>query len=271
VIDRKDPVYFITDSDWTAEVTVQMNNNNDSRNYDTLTDMPVIAAVMVEAPQNPANATAIEVDGLWYQPIGVMPSSKAKSVSGAALTEEIRKAASKEQGRHLVTANGLPNGQPLITHVYGVNYMTAHHPDASGQTQRQNTEENNSDIIDDVLRSLPRASEDRLRAMSKEEMLTDPEYQEARSKFLDGLQWNGEDSGIYENQLTFTPENYRQGETGNPMIVFTRPMAETTSRNGNETLPEVLARESLDRVVTFIVGLKDSLMKSSDHYSNICP
>lgn len=251
VIDRKDPVYFITDSDWTAEVTVQMNNNNDSRNYDTLTDMPIVAAVRVEAPQNPANATAIEVGGLWYQPIGVMPGSKAKSVSGAALTEEIRKVASKEQGRHLVTANGLPNGQPLITHVYGVNYMTAHHPDASGQTQRQNTEENNSDIIDDVLRSLPRASEDRLRTMSKEEMLADPEYQEARSKFLDGLQWNGEGSGTYENQLTFTPENYRQGETGNPMIVFTRPMAETTSRNGNETLSEVLASESLDRVVTF--------------------
>ena len=250
VIDRKDPVYFITDSEWTAEVTTQMNNS-DGRNYDTLTDMPVVAAVRVETPQDTANTTAIEAGGLWYQPIGVMPSSKAKSVSGAALTEEIRKAASKEQGRHLVTANGLPNGQPLITHVYGINYLTAHHPDASGQTQRQNTEDNNSDIIDDVLRSLPRASEDRLRAMSKEEMLADPEYQEARSKFLNGLQWNSEGSGIYENQLTFTPENYRQGETGNPMIVFTRPMAETTSRNGNETLSEVLANKSLDRVVTF--------------------
>lgn len=250
VIDRKDPVYFITDSDWTAEVTMQMNNG-EGRNYDTLTDMPVVAAVRVEAPQNPANTTAIEVDGLWYQPIGIMPSSKAKSVSGAALTEEIRKVASKEQGRHLITANGMPNGQPLITHVYGVNYLTAHHPDASNPAQRENNEENNSDIIDAVLRSLPKASEDRLRAMSKQEMLADPEYQEARSKFLDGLQWNGEGSGTYENQLTFTPENYRQGETGNPMIVFTRPMAETTSRNGEETLPEVLANEPLDQVVGF--------------------
>ena len=250
VIDRKDPVYFITDSDWTAEVTMQMNNG-EGRNYDTLTDMPVVAAVRVEAPQNPANSTAIEVDGLWYQPIGVMPSSKSTSIQGAAMTEEIRKVASKEQGRHLVTANGLPNGQPLITHVYGVNYLTAHHPDASSQTPRENNEENNSDIIDAVLRSLSRASEDRLRAMSKQEMLSDPEYQEARSKFLDGLQWNGEGSGTYENQLTFISDNYRQGETGNPMIVFTRPMAETTSRNSDQTLPEVLANGTPDQVVTF--------------------
>ena len=100
--------------------TMQMNNSQDSRNYDPLTDMPVVAAVRVEAPQNPVSSTAIEVDGLWYQPIGVMPSSKSKSIQGSAMTEEIRKVASKEQGRHLVTANGLPNGQPLITHVYGV-------------------------------------------------------------------------------------------------------------------------------------------------------
>lgn len=251
VIDRKDPIYFITDSNWTAEVTMQMNNSQEGRNYDTLTDMPIVAAVRVEAPQNPASTTAIEINGQWYQPIGVMPSSKAKSVNGAAMTEEIRKVASKEQGRHLVTANGLPNGQPLITHVYGVNYLTAHHPDASGQVKRDNGQDNNTDIIDDVLKSLPRASEDRLRGMSKQEMLVDPEYQEARSKFLDGLQWNGEGSGTYENQLTFTPENYRQGETGNPMLVFTRPMAETTNRNGNQTLPEVLASDNLDQVVTF--------------------
>lgn len=249
-IDRKEPIYFITDSEWTREVTTQMNAGG-NRNYDTLTDMPIVAAVKVETPQNPANTTAVEVNGQWYQPIGVMPSSKAKSVSGAAMTEEIRKVASKEQGRHLVTANGLPNGSPLITHVYGVNYLTAHHPDASTQGNRENTPENNTDIIDGVLKTLPRDSEDRLRAMSKQEMLADPEYQEARSKFLDGLQWNGEGSGTYENQLTFTPENYRQGEMGNPMIVFTRPMAETIGRNGEQTLPEVLANGTLEQVVNF--------------------
>lgn len=250
-IDRKEPVYFITDSEWTANVTTQMNNSQDSRKYDTLTDMPIVAAVKVDAPQNPSNTTAIEVNGQWYQPIGIMPSSKSKSVQGSAMTEEIRKVASKEQGRHLVTANGLPNGSPLITHVYGVNYLTMHHPDASGQTRRQNAEENNTDVIEDVINTLPRDLQDRLRGMSKQDMLNDPEYQEARSKFLNGLDWNGEGTGAYENQLTFTPENRREGESGNPMIVFTRPMAETTARNSDQTLPEVLANGTPDQVVTF--------------------
>ena len=251
VIDRKEPVYFITDSEWTADVTTQMNNSQNGRKYDTLTDMPIVAAVKVDAPQDPAKTTAIEVNSQWYQPIGVMPSSKSKSIQGAAMTEEIRKVASKEQGRHLVTANGLPNGSPLITNVYGVNYLTMHHPDVSGQTRRQNAEENNTDVIEDVIDTLPRDSQDRLRALPKQDMLNDPEYQEARSKFLNGLDWNGEGTGAYENQLTFTPENRRQGETGNPMIVFTRPMAETTSRNSDQTLPEVLANGTPDQVVTF--------------------
>ena len=250
-IDRKTPVYFITDSEWTAEVTGQMNNTQDGRKYDTLTDMPIIAAVRVDTPQNPAKTTAIEINGQWYQPIGVMPGSKSKSIQGAARTLDIRKLASKEQGRHLVTANGLPNGNPLITHVYGANYLTMHSPDASGQTKRQNTEDNNSDVIDDVINTLPRDSQDRLRALPKQDMLNDPEYQDARSKFLNGLNWNGEGTGVYENQLTFTPENGRDGETGNPMLVFTRPMAETTARNSANTLPEVLTHGTLDQIVTF--------------------
>ena len=250
-IDRKEPIYFITDSEWTAEVTTQMNNSQENRNYDTLTDMPIVAAVKVETPKNPAQTTAIEIDGQWYQPIGIMPSSKSKSAQGAAMTEEIRRVASKEQGRHLVTANSLPNGNPLITHVYGANYLTAHHPDAASQTNRNNAEDNNTDVIEDILDTLPRNSQDRLRKLSKQDMLNDSEYQEARSKFLDGLSWNGEGTGVYENQITFTPENHRDGEQGSPMLVFTRPMAETKARNSEQTLPEILANGTPDQVVTF--------------------
>lgn len=250
-IDRKEPIYFITDSEWTADVTTQMNNTQGGRNYNTLIDMPIIAAVRVETPSNPYATTAVEINGLWYQPIGVMPSSASTSVQGAAMTEEIRKVASKEQGRHLVTANGLPNGTPLITHVYGVNYLTMHHPDASGQTRRQNAEENNTNVIDGVINTLSKDSQDRLRAMPKQEMLNDPEYQEARSKFLNGLEWNGEGAGIYENQISYTPDNRREGETGNPMLVFSRPMSETIARDSEQTLPEVLENETTDQVVTF--------------------
>lgn len=244
IIERDTPVYFITDSDWTAEVTRQMTPtaemlsiNPNTRKYDTLTDMPIVAAVRVEAPANPATTTAIEVGSLWYQPIGVMPSTKAKS-GGAEMTEAIRKNASKEQGRHLVTADGMPNGKPLTTRVFGKNYLTAHHPDAVGDTNRQNTVDTNSEVQDAILRTLTRDSEDRLRALSKEEMLNDPEYRDARNKFLNGLGWGTNKS--YPDNIAYTPNNRRDGETGNPMLVFVTDMAETKGRTTDMLLPEVL-------------------------------
>ena len=257
-IGLKDSVYFITDSEWTAEVINQMNNGLNGKSYNTRKHMPIVAAVRVETPQNPANSTAIEVNGLWYQPICIMPSSDANinTSPGAFMTEEIRKRASQEQGRHLVTADGMPNGKPLITHVHGVNYRRAHHRDATSQTKRNNTPEENSEvlelIIEDYVTTLyGQAEVDRMRALSKEELLNDKVYQEVRSKFIDGVQWNGEGSGQYENQLTFTPKNYRDNEEGSPMLLFTKSMAKTTSRNGNETLPEVLANGVLDQIVGF--------------------
>lgn len=255
IIDRNTPVFFITDSDWTAEVTRQMTPsaevqsiNPNHRKYDTLTDMPVVAAVRVDTPINPATTTALEVGGLWYQPIGVMPSTKAKS-SGAERTIDIRQRASKEQGRHLVTEDGMSNGNPLTTRVYGANYLTAHHPDAASDTNRNNTVENNTDVQEDILKTLPRESEDRLRAMSREEMLNDPEYQEARNKFLNGLGWGTNPS--YPDNLAYTSDNRRQGETGNPMLVFTIPMTETKGRTDSRTLPEVLENGTGEEVRTF--------------------
>ncbi len=255
IIDRNTPVFFITDSDWTAEVTRQMTPsaevqsiNPNHRKYDTLTDMPVVAAVRVDTPINPATTTAIEVNGLWYQPIGIMPSTKAKS-SGAERTIDIRQKASKEQGRHLVTEDGMPNSNPLTTRVYGANYLTAHHPDAANDTNRQNTVENNTDVQEDILKTLPRESEDRLRAMPREEMLNDSEYQEARNKFLNGLGWGT--SPNYPDNLAYTSDNRRQGETGNPMLVFTIPMAETKGRTDSRTLPEVLENGTGEEVRTF--------------------
>lgn len=252
IIDRDTPVYFITDAEWTAEVTRQMQAtpetlsiNPNHRTYDTLTDMPIVAAVRVDTPQNPQTTTAIEVGGLWYQPIGIMPSTKAMS-SGAGLTGTIRKKASKEQGRHLVTVDGTPNGSPLTTRVFGANYLTAHHPDASAQRQRENNKTNNVDIIDAILHTLPSASESRLRALSREELLADPAYQEARSKFLDGLVWQ---EGT--NQLAYVPDNKRAGEKGNHILVFTKPMAESVGRATGKPLLEVLRDGTAEEVVNF--------------------
>ena len=262
-LERDEPIYFITDSSWSAETMASLSK------YDTLTNMPLVIAVRVETPQDTNKTTAIEVNGLWYQPIGIMPSSNSK-VSGAENTAEIRKLASKEQGIHLVTQDGLPNGAPLVARLKGVNYLREHKEEQSSQTRRSNSVENNSDVFNKILETLPLKSQERLRGLSKEELLNDDEYQEARSKFLNGLQWNGEGTGRYENQITFTPENHKLGEKGSPMLVFDKPMEETTARNSDKTLPEVLENGSFDDVVSFnsrIDKLYKQVIRPLFHYS----
>ena len=248
VIDQKEPIYFITDSEWTAEVTRQMTPTSDNpsqRKYDTLTDMPIVAAIKVDEPTNKTTTTAIEVNGQWYQPIGIMPSTKARN-SGAALTGAMRKLASKEQGIHLITADGMPNGHPLTSRVFGANYLTAHHPDDKN-VKRENTQENNTDILEDILQTVSNAEYVRLTSMPRDKMLEDEEYKKARNEFLNGLSWDTE-----KNTLVYTPNRMRPNGTASPMWVYEKPMATTTDRaTGQNTLESVLQNGSNDDVVNF--------------------
>lgn len=237
-------IYFITDSDWTAEVTTQMNEG-DGRDYDTLTDMPIVAAVKVKTPSNPNTTTAIEIDRDWYQPIAVMPSTKAKS-SGALHTKLLRTLASKEQGRHLITADGMPNGSPLITHVYGRNYITANSPDDTTM-KRENTKENNTDVSEDLFQFISRDEEVRLKSLPRKEMLNDPVYREARNKFLNGLSWDDK-----LNLPVYTADRLRGNGSASPMQIFRKDLAETKDRDtATKTLEEVLREGSLDDLIRF--------------------
>lgn len=248
IIDQKEPIYFITDSEWTAEVTRQMTPTSDNpsqRKYDTLTDMPIVAAIKVDEPTNKTTTTAIEVNGQWYQPIGIMPSTKARN-SGAALTGAMRRLASKEQGRHLITADGMPNGHPLTSRVFGANYLTAHHPDDKN-VKRENTQENNTDVLEDILQTVSNAEYIRLTSMPRDKMLEDEEYKKARNEFLNGLSWDTE-----KNTLVYTPNRMRPNGTASPMWVYEKPMATTTDRaTGQNTLESVLQNGSNDDVVNF--------------------
>lgn len=245
VIGLNESVYFITDSDWTGAVTTQMNDGND-RNYDTLTNMPIVAAIKVDAPTDVNNTTAIEVNGQWYQPIGVMPSSD-RNTSGAAYTKFIRHLASKEQGRYLVTTDELPNGNPLVTHVFGKNYRLAHHPDDKNQ-KRINSKENNKDVFNNLFQFMPSIAEaDRVRALPREKMFDDPVYQDARNEFLNGLSWNEN-----TNQPEYTPDRMRDNGTASPIRVFRKAMADTTDRaTGKKKLSDVLRDGSNEDVVNF--------------------
>lgn len=253
------PVYFITNSEWTAEVTSEMNDNKESRDYNRDADMPLVAAVEVETPKNLDTTTAIQVGGKWYQPIGVMPGGNSTSVNGAARTTDIRSRASQEQGIHLVTENGMPNGKPLVTKVAGKNYIDAHHPDDT-QNKRENNQDNNHDLMGAIVQTLPPSSIVRLSSLSHEELIKDPEYQEAREKFLNRISWGDGFTGSLSSlngQPLYTPDDLKHNEgkssdkSAQPMILFRRPMAETTARNSDQTLREVLENGSLDDIVSF--------------------
>lgn len=257
------PVYFISDSEWTAEVTRQMEdakkNDPNKKGYDTLTNMPLVAAIEVAAPKNPDTTTAIQVGNKWYQPIGVMPSKDSK-VSGAGRTYDIRKLASKEEGTHLVTVDGMPNGKPLVTKVAGKNYIKAHHPDSVDQNKRVNVPSNNSDLISTILYTLPLESIQRLQGMSKKDMLADDEYIKARAAFLSRLSWGTDYTGSQEvlnSKLLYTPDDLKHNEgrandeSASPMLVFTKPMAETQARESDKSLIDVVRENDRDALINF--------------------
>ena len=259
VFSRDTPVYFITNSEWTSEVTAQMKR--DGKTYDTLSDMPLVIAVEVEQPEHTDNTTAIQIGNKWYQPIGVMPGVHSKSVSGAERTFHIRKLASKEQGVHLVTEDGLPNSNPLTSRVKGNNYMDAFHPDASSNTRNKNNKNSNTDIISDIIKTLDYKTAERLAALSKEEVLSDPDYQKARAEFIKRLSWGSSYEGgeaILNDQILHTPDNLKNNEPGKsnnidarPTIVNTKDMSETAARKSDKLLPEVVESGTADEVVAF--------------------
>ena len=250
--DNDTPVYFITNSEWTAEVTNQMQSSG--RKYDTLTNMPIVAAIRVEEPKNPANTTAIEVDGLWYQPIGVMPSTNAKA-SGAISTGKLRSLASQQQGIHLITANGIAGSKPLASRVFAVK---GHHRDHT-LDKRHNTKENNNGVYDIILDDSSRELWEKTQSSERKDILDDPEYMNARSSFLEKLTLEEDFGGTSSphTAIVYTPRSMKKGkdgkeEPGSQIEIFTKPMSETTDRDtGTRTLTEVLTDGSAEEIVNF--------------------
>lgn len=250
--DNDTPVYFITNSEWTAEVTNQMQSSD--KKYDTLTNMPIVAAIRVEEPKNPANTTAIEVDGLWYQPIGIMPSKNAR-VSGAVSTGKLRSLASQQQGIHLITANGIAGSKPLASRVFAVK---GHHRDHT-LDKRHNTKENNNGVYDIILDDSSRELWEKTQNSERKDILDDPEYMQARSSFLEKLTLEEDFGGTSSphTAIVYTPRSMKKGkdgkeEPGSQIEIFTKPMSETTDRDtGTRTLTEVLTDGSAEEIVNF--------------------
>lgn len=222
-------VYIMTNSEW-AE-----SNGGET---------PLIAVVQVEEPSNPDKTTAIPLNGLWYQPIGILPNSNSLT-SGAEHTEKIRSLAIKDGGLQLITQDGLPNSSPLITHIIKV---AAHDPDDIRGIKRENISANNNDVSSLILDFLPSWVQASAQTQSREELLEDDEYKKGRNDFLNHLEVipdekEGKKAVYVKGRLS--RDSKGKEEEGPKVQLYHKKMEETKDRNtGKKTLKEVLENGS---------------------------
>jgi len=247
---KTDQVYFITDSEWTRASMQDMGEEK----YDDTQNKPVVIAVKVDTPTNTATTTALEVNGEWYQPIGILPSVGTESL-GAQRTKDIRGKASQEQGRHLITEDGLPNGRPLTTTVNGANYRTAEFAD----NNRDNSKENNRDVLGNLIQDTAKDNTNEAEAIakaSKDELfdinsVVGMLYARVKAKFLSGLYWE-ENPGKDGHHCKFKPDRLRpNSDYPNGIGIEEKKMSETVGRTTGTPLLETLQNGTPSDIATF--------------------
>ena len=223
------PIYFMTNSDWTAACIESMGDNYSNSNK------PVMA--VVESENGP-----IEIDGVKYQPIGFMPSTGREGIQGSNRMLEVRALTTNELGQHIIFNN---DGTRVSTRAKGkTGARKASHPDAG--TDRVNTKENNRSVKSLILETLPVSEQQRLNALSARDRLSDPAYKRAKSELISKLFI---DISRSNPQLAFMPDNLKN-EEGSPSIIVDKPINKSLDING-ETIQQAVASEDPARTTEF--------------------
>ena len=201
-------IYFITDSSLTTQCMSEMQDKYRNSNK------PILA--VVENESGP-----IEIDGKKYQPIGIMPSTGART-TGSNRLSLVRELSSTDEGINLVRNR---DGSPVVTRAKGhKGAVRASHPDQN----RENGAVNNRPVQQLIVESLPREEQQRLNAMSHSERIKDPSYKNAKANFIAGL--------LIQNTsdiptLYFKPNNLKD-DGGSPSIIITKDVGTTLGING---------------------------------------
>lgn len=219
-------IYFVTDSSLTTQCMSEMQDRY--RN-----SMKPILAV-VESENGP-----IEIDGKKYQPIGVMPSTGARTTGSNRLTL-VRELSSTDEGINLVRNR---DGSPVVTRARGYKgAVRASHPDQN----RENGAANNRPVQQLIVETLPREEQQRLNAMPHSDRIKDPAYKNAKANFIAGL--------LVQNTsgtptLYFKPNNLKDGG-GSPSIIITKDVGTTLGINGM-TLQQADQSSNPDDLIEF--------------------
>lgn len=219
-------IYFVTDSSLTTQCMSEMQDRY--RN-----SMKPILAV-VESENGP-----IEIDGKKYQPIGVMPSTGART-TGSNRLSLVRELSSTDEGINLVRNR---DGSPVVTRAKGYKgAVRASHPDQN----RENGAANNRPVQQLIVETLPREEQQRLNAMPHSDRIKDPAYKNARANFIAGLLVK---DTFGKPSLYFKPNNLKD-EGGSPSILITKDVGATLGVNGM-TLQQADQSSNPDDLIEF--------------------
>ena len=218
------PIYFMTNSEWDNKGTFDSSNR------------PIMA--VVEDKNGP-----IEINGVKYQPIGFMPATGKKNVTGSNRLADIRKLAINEPGQHIVLNN---NGTRVETRAKGkAGAIKATHPDIG--TNRLNAKENNRSVKNLVLNTLPASEQQRINALSPRDRLKDPVYIRAKKDFISRLY-------VDKDQLKFKHDNLKDDKGGSSLIFDTSIGSKDINGYTNidgDTIQQVVAQDNPAKTTEF--------------------
>lgn len=235
-VSRDTDLFFLRDSAWDKEAADGMGDS-----YNQSENRPVVVAVEVAAPEHPENSTAIQADGRWFQPIGILPSTTSVN-SGSGHTKTIRSHIYEAEGCHLITENGAPDGEPLRTRITGANFIRAISPSGTDTPNR---------IVDLILQFVHPEERDKLSVSTLEDRKKNISFKAAVKRFIEHLgvkKINGKESLVYINDRMRGNPNERKGS---PIAINRRTLADTTNSKTGKSLLEVLKGGDLEELENF--------------------
>ena len=217
VLKDNSEILFITDEELTKDSIEDFKKKNVP--YNAEISLPIVAVVKSDSGN-------LIIDGVHYQPIGIMPSTNKQGSAGSAYMAPIRKLALANKESVQIIKD--ENGKPIVTKPYGTNGTIRAYP------VDKNYRGSNS-VISIGIKDLEQEESDPQKAAEK-----------ARERFFKGVIVIEKD-GV--KKLYFRQSKLNGGY--NFIEIFNTPISESTSIHSNATFSEALESDDPLEIIKF--------------------
>lgn len=230
VLEGNPDILFITDEELTRGVREELESQKIP--YTAETSLPIVAVVKSEFG-------AITIDGVNYQPIGVMPSTSKKGSAGSTNMGPIRNLALSNKGTQLVNGK---DGKPIVTKLYGM--PKAYPVDIKYRGGNK--------VISIGIEDLSQEEAAKIKNTNRAKRRYTPEYNKAKSRFLKRLKTQKREvEGIEDGDKKLVFEQTRLDGNFNYIEIFKTPIAESTASDSDSTFLEVLSSGNPADIIAF--------------------